>query len=78
MADNTENLILEHLKGLRNELKEFRQETREELQTIKLRLNSVERGFAGTHDDNVTVQLRLDRVDNRIDRIEKRLELTGS
>ncbi len=72
-----DNIIIEHLKALRNELKDFRQETREELQTIKMRLNSVERGLAGTHDDSVIMQTRLDRVDGRIDRIEKRLELTA-
>ncbi|TXT21181.1 MAG: hypothetical protein FD134_2734 [Gallionellaceae bacterium] len=74
--EEMDNIIIEHLKALRNELKDFRQETREELQTIKMRLNSVERGLAGTHDDSVILQTRLDRVDGRIDRIEKRLDLT--
>ena len=74
--EEMDNIIIEHLKALRNELKDFRQETREELQTIKIRLNSIERGLAGTHDDSVVLQTRLDRVDGRIDRIEKRLDLT--
>ena len=78
MSENVESLIIEHLKALRNDLAAFRQETRDELQIIKLRLNSVERGIAGTHDDSVTLQTRLDRVDGRIDRIEKRLELTAA
>ena len=73
--ENMDNIIIEHLKALRNELKEFRQETREELQTIKMRINSVERGLAGSHDDNVIIQTRMDRVDSRIDKIEKRLDL---
>ncbi|MBI5658704.1 MAG: hypothetical protein HZC43_03950 [Nitrosomonadales bacterium] len=76
--DEIDNIIIEHLKALRNEMKDFRQETREELQTIKMRLNSVKRGLAGTHDDSVILQTRLDRVDGRIDRIEKRLELTAA
>lgn len=75
--DNVENLVIEHLKALRNDIREFRQEAREELQTIKMRINSLERGQAGNHDDSVIIQTRLDRVDGRIDRIEKRLELVG-
>lgn len=75
MSENIDNIIIEHLKSLRNELKEFRSETREELQIIKMRINSLERGQAGSHDDSVILQTRIDRVDGRIDRIEKRLEI---
>jgi hypothetical protein len=78
MSENIDNIIIEHLKSLRNEIKEFRSETREELQIIKMRINSLERGQAGSHDDSVILQTRLDRVDGRIDRIEKRLELTAA
>lgn len=78
MSEKVENLVLEHLVALRNELKEFRQETKEEFQVMKLRLNSVERTVSGAHDDNVIVQMRIDKVDGRIDRIEKRLELTAA
>lgn len=77
MAD-MDNIVLEHLVALRNELKEFRQETREELQIIKMRLNSVERTVSGTHDDNMIMQMRLDKVDEKIDKIEKRLELSAA
>ena len=77
MANNVENIVLELLVALRNELKEFRQEVREELQIIKLRLNSVERTVSGSHDDNVIIQMRIDKVDGKIERIEKRLELAA-
>ncbi len=77
MTENIDNLLLENLVKLRNDLKEFRDETREDLAIIKQRLNSIERGFAGTHDDNVTIQMRIDRVDNRLDKVERRLELTN-
>ncbi|MDX8399040.1 MAG: hypothetical protein R8K20_02180 [Gallionellaceae bacterium] len=76
MADTADNIVLEHLIALRNEVKEFRQEACDELQIIKMRLNSLERMGAGSHDDNVIVQMRPDKVDGRIDRIEKRLELS--
>lgn len=75
---NTDNLVLEHLVALRNDLKEFRKESREELQIIKMRLNSMERTVSGAHDDNVIVQMRLDKVDEKIDKIEKRLELAAA
>lgn len=48
MGTEMDNIILEHLKALRNELKEFRSETREDLQKIKMRLNSLERSNART------------------------------
>ena len=75
MGENVDNLIIEHLEALRNEVKEFRQETREELEGMKLRISSLERMTAGVHDDIVIMQSRIDRVDSKINRIEKRLEL---
>ena len=75
---NPEKIVLEHLVVLRNELKEFRKESREELQIIKMRLNSMERTVSGAHDDNVIVQMRLDKVDEKINKIEKRLELAAA
>ena len=77
MAD-IENIVIEHLVALRNELKEFRQETREELQIIRMRMNSIERTVSGSHDDNVIVQMRIDKVDEKINKIEKRLELSAT
>ena len=75
MTDNVDHLIIEHLTALRNELREFRQESRDEFTTIKHRVNSLERSNAALHDDNANMQLRLDRVDGRLDRIERRLDL---
>lgn len=77
MTDQTENIIIEHLKALRNEIKEFRQEARTEFETLKLRINSVERGVAGMHDDNAILHTRIDTVDAHINKIEKRLELAN-
>ncbi len=77
MTDETSNIIIEHLKALRNDLRDFRQETRTEFETLKLRINAVERGIAGMHDDNATLHTRIDTVDSHINKIEKRLELTS-
>ena len=42
MTDNVAHLILEQLKVLRNELRDFQAEMRSELETVKTRLGSLE------------------------------------
>ena len=64
MSDATSNLVLEHLRAIRAELHEMREEQREQ----RIRLGSIERGIA-------EMSLRLDRMHDRIDRIERRLGL---
>lgn len=78
VMENMDNILLEHLVAMRNEIKEFRQEAREELQIIRMRLNSVERTISRAHDDNVIVQMRLDKVGEKIDKIENWLELSAA
>lgn len=75
MADNVENLILEHLKALRNDLREFKTEAMADLSMIKYRLTSLESQVASIHSDMALIHGRIDRVDAHIDRIERRLEL---
>jgi len=82
MTENVENLILELLKGMRNELRDFRTETSDNFMQVKARLQSLEervtlteKGLANVHGDQALIQLRLDRLGDRIERIEKRLEL---
>ncbi len=77
MTDNVENLILEHLRLLRNELRDFRTETTADLAMIKQRLTSLESQVASVHAAMALIHGRIDRVDFRIDRIERRLELSG-
>jgi archaellum component FlaC len=43
----------------------------EDIQDLKVRVTSVEEGLAGVHR-------RLDRLDHRVERIEKRLELSDA
>ena len=68
-------LTLEHLVNLRNEVKEFRQETKEDLPTIKMRISAMESQLAGIHSDIAILHVRTDWVDSRPNRIEKGLEL---
>lgn len=75
MTEKIENLILEHLKILRNDLRDFKTETIEELKMIKHRLTSLEGQTASIHADMALIHTRIDRVDVKMERIERRLEL---
>lgn len=84
MTDNIENLVLEQLRGLRNQIEALQTETRADFQDLKHRLTGVESGIAGlrrdslgTQEDVYRQQTAIDRINERIQRIEKRLELTG-
>lgn len=75
MTDNTENLVLEHLKALRNELRDFRTKTEDEFQDLRLRFSELEQNQANLYQSYVRQQASLDQVTQRLDRIERRLEL---
>ena len=83
MVDNIENIVLEHLKALRNEVKSLRTEMHEEFKDVKLRLHSIEGALVkvrsdnlGTQEDVYRQQASIDRLAERVERIERRLELT--
>lgn len=85
MTENVENLILEMLKSLRNEVQTVRSEMHTEFRDVKLRLVSLERGqakghadYADLYGDHARQQAAIDRLVERIERVEKRLELSGS
>ncbi len=80
MSEKVENLILEHLRGMRASQERMEHELRE----IKNRITSVEAGVAGirrdaAHDNDKIVQqqIGLDQLSERLERIEKRLELSN-
>ncbi len=75
MTDNVENLILEHLKLLRNEVKAQGIKMDEQFESVRLRLSSIEGQMAGMHADIAIIHGRMDRFESRLDRIERRLEL---
>ena len=74
MTDNTENLILEHLRAIRAKLDQHT----EEFRSLKLRLSSGETQLANVHTDLAILHSRVDSVDQRLDRIERRLELANA
>lgn len=78
MTDNMENIIIEHLRAIRGDIGSVRADVSEikaRLTSIDERLTLVEKGTANIHGDMALLQLRLDRQGDRIERIEKRLDL---
>ena len=53
MTESVENLLLEHLKALRNELREFRNEFHSETENLKQRMSALETAMTGrAHSSN--------------------------
>ena len=78
MTNNIENLILEHLRALRGGQDRIEHELRE----VQSRLSSLEAAVIGvrrdavyTQEDVARQQLSIDHLKERIQRIERRLEL---
>ncbi|MEZ5583839.1 MAG: hypothetical protein R3F37_14795 [Candidatus Competibacteraceae bacterium] len=67
MADNIENIILEHLKALRNEVKSLREEMHEEFKDVKLRLHGVETAVVKVRSDNLGAQEPVFRLEGLAD-----------
>lgn len=80
VTENIENLILEHLRTIRTEVAAVKEDTRE----IKQRLTSLEAAVAGLRRDSAHLygdmadqHARYDRLAERVERIERRLDLHG-
>jgi hypothetical protein len=78
MDNNVESLILEHLRAIRTDVAGIKSELKENTQ----RLGRLEGAVVGLHRDivhgeevQVAQELRIDRIVQRIERIETRLEL---
>ncbi len=75
MTENTENLVLEILCKVQNDLAGMRREMRDEFREVKTRLTLLEQHFA-THTVSMANQSgRIDRLETRIEHIERRLEV---
>lgn len=73
MTENVENLVLEQLRLIRNEIVAFRGEVRDRFTRLELRVGIIEQRLSGIEArlaDSETAQQK------RLERIEKRLELT--
>lgn len=68
-----ESLVLEHLRYLRASVDRIETDVRE----VKHRIARLEEQTAGLHQDFAGVSMRIDRMDERVRQIEKRLELAA-
>jgi archaellum component FlaC len=72
MADNIENLILEHLRAIRGTLSEHS----ERLNRIELRLATMEQTLGSLYALSGSDREMMSSIIRRIERIERRLELS--
>ena len=81
-SENVENLVLEHLRGVRSDIQTLRTEMHGEFKDVKFRLSTLEIAISGVKRDQAESladyarqQMSLDNLVERIQRIERRLEL---
>jgi hypothetical protein len=78
MSDNVENIVLEHLRHIRSRVDQIA----DDMTDLKLRMSSLESAMVSVkhevaHGDETDArqQVTLDKLAERIQRIERRLEL---
>jgi hypothetical protein len=76
MADPTDNLVLELLRQMRNDMNDFRTEVRDSLHRVEIRLGVLEQGMASMLALSASDRDELTGLKRRVERIERRLELT--
>ena len=72
MTDNVENLVLEHLRAIRSTLSE----QGDRLNRIELRLSAIEQTLGSLYALSGSDRETINAVIRRIERIERRLELS--
>lgn len=71
MTDGTESLVLTMLRAMRGDLGALRDDVRE----IKVRMTNVEQAIAHQAVVTAQVQVSIDRLSTRVERIVQRLSL---
>ena len=76
--ENVEHIIIEHLRAIRTDIGMIKEDVRE----VKTRITHVEAGIASLkrdsahqYDETAAANAKFDRITERIEKIEKRLEL---
>jgi hypothetical protein len=72
MADETDNLVLEHLRHIRGAVEDMRAE----MKHFIMRMGLAERNVVSFHVADASQNVEIDRIKERLERIERRLELT--
>lgn len=70
---NVENILLEHMRAMRASLDALHTKIDE----LTNRMGGVEQGLAHLYTGGAEQSVRIDRLSNRVERIEKRLELVS-
>jgi len=71
MTEKADNLVLEHLRAIRLDLTELKNDMRD----VKARLGSIENYIAILHGDQARSGGRIDDLVQRVERLEKRTGL---
>ncbi len=78
MTDNTENIVLEILRRIQEdmaELKAGQRDIQHRLTLVETRLAGVERNLADHYAAYAGQSARIDRMENRLESLERRLDL---
>ncbi len=78
MSDNIENIVLEHLRHIRgrvDQIADDMSDLKHRMSSLELSIVSVKHEVAHGDETDARQQVTLDRIVDRIQRIEKRLEL---
>ncbi|GHU06163.1 hypothetical protein FACS1894205_7110 [Alphaproteobacteria bacterium] len=81
MADVTDELILEHLKRIQDRLSSVEsviRDLKDGQNQILRQLAGVRRDYADSLETSARLSSRIDRHDDRLERIERRLELSDA
>jgi outer membrane murein-binding lipoprotein Lpp len=80
MAENTENLVLEHLRHIRSKVDQIADDMsdlKHRMSSLESAMVSVKHEIAHGDDTDARQQMTLDKLAERIQRIENRLELSS-
>ena len=81
MTENVENLILEHLRHIRNRvdlLSADMSDLKNRMSSLEMAMVTVKRETAHGDETDARQQISLDRLQERIQRIERRLDLSDA
>ncbi|MHB0887236.1 MAG: hypothetical protein ACYC07_00775 [Acidithiobacillus sp.] len=80
MTDNTENLMLEHLKRFQVVLDRVERKLDDltrRVGNLEMSVAGVRRDLAHLEENDAAMSIRMDYLNERVERIERRLELTS-
>ena len=77
--ENVENIILEHLRAMRADISGIRDdmsEVKQRLTGLEVAVGGIKRDAGDLYTENASQHIRYDRLAARIEKIERRLELS--